>query len=130
MGNLTKKLKNRCIRPIYLAGHSAGSQICAMILGSKWFGELPNTDKNLFKGVFHLSGIFHLPPLLETSINNVLKMDQYEAENMSPLLWIKKFSDNFIELKENIKIYVIIAENDSPIFKSQGKDYVHKVILQ
>ena len=57
-------------------------------------------------------------------------MDQYEAENMSPLLWIKKFSDNFIELKENIKIYVIIAENDSPIFKFQGKDYVHKVMLQ
>ena len=100
-----------------------------MILGSKWFGELSNTDKNLFKGVFHLSGIFHLPPLLETSINDNLRMDQFEAENMSPLLWVKNFSENFIEQKQNIKICVIIAENDSPIFKSQGKDYVHKVML-
>ena len=56
-----------------------------MILSSKWFGELEASEKSLFKGVFYLSGIFHLPELLLTSINEKLQMDLEEAEELSPM---------------------------------------------
>ena len=116
-------------REIYLAGHSAGSQICGMILSSNWFGELSSEEKSLFKGVFHLSGIFYLPPLLETSINDPLKMNQTEAEEMSPLLHVEAVAKNFGNQKTDFKVTVIVAENDSPTFIAQGKDYSQKVII-
>ena len=114
-------------RGIFLGGHSAGSQICAMILGSEWFGKLLPDEKNLFKGVFHLSGIFHLEPLLETSINDALKMDEEEAKKMSPMLHVEKLAKNLEAQMKDFVVSVIIAENDSPSFRSQGADYCQKV---
>ena len=114
-------------RNIFLGGHSAGSQICAMILGSEWFGKLLPDEKNLFKGVFHLSGIFHLEPLLETSINDALKMDEKEAKKMSPMLHVEKLAKNLEAQMKDFVVSVIIAENDSPSFRSQGADYCQKV---
>ena len=116
-------------RAIYLAGHSAGSQICGMIFSSNWFGQLCSEEKSLFKGVFHLSGIFYLPPLIETSINDPLKMNQTEAEEMSPLLHVEAVAKNFGSQKSDFKVTVIVAENDSPTFKAQGKDYSQKVVF-
>ena len=110
-----------------MAGHSAGSQICAMILGSEWFGLLPQNEKKMFKGVFHLSGIFHLEPLLETSINDALKMDEKEAKKMSPMLHVEKLAKNLEAQMKEFVVSVIVAENDSPSFRSQGTDYCQKV---
>ena len=98
-----------------------------MIFSSNWFGELSSEEKSLFKGVFHLSGIFYLPPLLETSINDPLQMNQTEAEEMSPLLHVEAIGKNFGDQKADFKVTVIVAENDSPTFKAQGKDYSQKV---
>jgi len=114
-------------RPIYLAGHSVGSQICAMILSSKWFGGLEVSEKSLFKGVFYLSGIFYLPELLMTSINEKLEMDQAEAEEMSPMLHLEDFDKNLKDLKENFEISVIIAEDECPKFIEQGNEYYEKL---
>ena len=98
-----------------------------MILGSDWFGHLLPNEKSLFKGVFHLSGIFHLEPLLETSINDALKMDENEAKKMSPMLRVEKLAKNLEAQLKDFVISVIIAENDSPSFRSQGADYCRKV---
>ena len=94
-----------------------------MILGSSWFENLELDKKCLVKGVFHLSGIFDLRPLVSTSINDNLHLDQDSASVLSP--W----------LQENIKVegsflsYFIVAENDSPAFKSQASNMVQKVTL-
>ena len=98
-----------------------------MILGSEWFGKLLTHEKSLFKGVFHLSGIFHLEPLLETSINDALKMDEKEAKKMSPLLHVDKLAKNLEAQMVDFVVSVIIAENDSPSFRSQGAEYCQKV---
>jgi len=115
-------------RPIFLAGHSVGAQICAMILSSKWFGGLDASEKSLFKGVFYLSGIFYLPELLLTSINDKLKMDQEEAEEMSPMLHLEEFDKNLKDLKENFEVAVIIAEDECPKFIEQGNEYSEKLL--
>ena len=101
-----------------------------MILSSKWFGELEASEKSLFKGVFYLSGIFHLPELLLTSINEKLQMDLEEAEKLSPMLHLDKFEKNLEDLKENFDISVIIAEDECPKFVEQGNEYHGKVDFQ
>ena len=98
-----------------------------MILSSKWFGGLEVSEKSLFKGVFYLSGIFYLPELLMTSINEKLEMDQAEAEEMSPMLHLEDFDKNLKDLKENFEISVIIAEDECPKFIEQGNEYYEKV---
>ena len=106
--------------PIYLSGHSAGAHLCAMIFCSKWFNELPIQDKNLFKGVFFLGGIFDLTDLRKTSVNEPLNMDENEAMENSPLLL-----DSFKH--PGLKVYTIAGQNESPAFISQGISYANKV---
>ena len=90
-------------------------------------GKLLPDEKNFFKGVFHLSGIFYLEPLLETSINDALKMDEKEAKKMSPMLHVEILAKNLEAQMKDFVVSVIIAENDSPSFRSQGADYYQKV---
>ena len=54
-------------------------------------------------------------------------MNQTEAEEMSPLLHVEAVAKNFGSQKSDFKVTVIVAENDSPTFKAQGKDYSQKV---
>ena len=46
---------------------------------------------------------------------------------MSPLLHVEAIGKNFGDQKADFKVTVIVAENDSPTFKAQGKDYSQKV---
>ena len=106
--------------PIYLSGHSAGAHLCAMIFCSKWFNDLADEDKNLFKGVFFLGGIFDLTDLRKTSVNDPLNLSEKEAKDNSPLLL-----DTF--KWPNIKVYTIAGADESPVFISQGIAYTEKL---
>lgn len=112
-----------------MSGHSAGSHLCGMIFSSSWFGSLAKEEKRIFKGVFHLAGIFDLQPLIDIYVNEPLKMDLAEAQANSPLLLTAKMSHNFDEedLKKTFHIELIVGEFDSPAFISQGKSYAEKV---
>ena len=37
------------VRSISICGHSAGGQLCAMVLASTWFSNLPTDHKNMFQ---------------------------------------------------------------------------------
>jgi len=70
---------------ISLMGHSAGGHLVAMMVA--------RTDRAAPAGmpaianVFPISGVFDLPPLLPSSINTALGLDQPRAEALSPLAW-------------------------------------------
>jgi len=70
---------------VSLMGHSAGGHLVAMMVA--------RTDKPAPEGmptivnVFPISGVFDLPPLLPSSINTALGLDQTRAEALSPLAW-------------------------------------------
>ena len=82
----------------------------------------------MFKGVFHLAGIFDLQPLINTYVNHPLQMNLAEAQQNSPLLLTQKMSDNFDkDQKKSFRIELIVGEFDSPAFVSQGKSYAEKV---
>jgi arylformamidase len=60
-------------RALLATGHSAGGHLAAMLLADRTVAAaLP------------ISGLFDLPPLLQTTIANPLGMDEAEARRLSP----------------------------------------------
>ena len=70
--------------PIYLAGHSAGGQLaCRMATLST---PLSGAVQNRIKHVMSISGLHDLRPVMQMSLNTVLKIDAAEAQTESPAL--------------------------------------------
>ena len=69
--------------PIRLVGHSAGGHLVARMLAP---GVLPEEVAARIERVMPISPVSDLRPLLETTINDDLKLDAEEAEAESPLL--------------------------------------------
>ncbi len=63
-----------------LSGHSAGGQLAASAARA-WGGRLP-----ALSGLVPISGLFDLEPLIETSLNETLRLDRDAARALSPLL--------------------------------------------
>lgn len=101
---------------MYICGHSAGAHLAAMMLHAKFTDE---AAKNL-KGLFLVSGVYDLMPILKTDINDNLKMDAAEAERSSPL-FKHEMSSSFT--RESIRVLLVYGENDSSSFKAQSNAY-------
>ncbi|MEZ5955704.1 MAG: alpha/beta hydrolase [Hyphomonadaceae bacterium] len=63
--------------PVIVAGHSAGGHLAACLLATE--AHVP--------AAYAISGLFELTPLISTSLNEKLCLDEAEAEALSPLLW-------------------------------------------
>lgn len=73
-------------RPV-VVGHSAGGHLAAMLMAStKSRGDAP---ADLVKAAYALSGVYDLPPLIPTSLNAALKLDEAEARRLSPMFYPK-----------------------------------------
>jgi arylformamidase len=69
-------------RPV-IVGHSAGGHLTAMLMAaSRTPGDAPD---DLVKAAYGLSGVYDLPPLLPTSLNTALRLDEATAWRLSPL---------------------------------------------
>lgn len=66
-----------------LLGHSAGAHLVAMLYATDWqkYEVMPYA----FRGGMALSGIYDLGPLIETSVNQDLKLDAASAKLQSPI---------------------------------------------
>jgi arylformamidase len=70
---------------IYVAGHSAGGHLAAMLMATDWpqfAGDLP-TD--LVKGVCAIGGIFDLEPIRLSYLNDKVRLTEPQVERHSPL---------------------------------------------
>jgi arylformamidase len=69
---------------LFVAGHSAGGHIAAMLAATDWtrLGGLP---PDLLKGAFSISGIYDLAPIRLSYQNPVLKLDDGTVRRVSPL---------------------------------------------
>ncbi|MGQ0533621.1 MAG: alpha/beta hydrolase [Caulobacteraceae bacterium] len=63
--------------PVIVAGHSAGGHLAACLLATE--AHVP--------AAYAISGLFELAPLIPTSINEKLGLDEAEAQALSPLFW-------------------------------------------
>ncbi|MCJ7838829.1 MAG: alpha/beta hydrolase [Burkholderiales bacterium] len=70
---------------LYVAGHSAGGHLTAMMLAARWSTYMPELPYNLVKGGLAISGIYDLEPLVHAPfVNQDLKLDQALARRLSP----------------------------------------------
>jgi arylformamidase len=74
-------------RPLVVSGHSAGGHLAACMLATDWRALDGSLPEQLVTAAYAISGLFDLRPLVPTSINNALKLDDASAKAASPLFW-------------------------------------------
>lgn len=72
-------------RPLVISGHSAGGHLAACMLATDWTALDPALPKETVRAAYAISGLFDLPPLVPTSINKALQLDEASARAVSPL---------------------------------------------
>jgi arylformamidase len=72
-------------RPLVIAGHSAGGHLAACMLATDWQAIDPALPRETVRAAYAISGLFDLPPLVPTSINKALQLDDASARVVSPL---------------------------------------------
>jgi len=80
----------RMDRPIVATGHSAGGHLAACLMAR----TSPSTRP--VRAAMPISGLFDLPPLVETSINKALGLTLEEAHRLSPLEWTPPSSGKLV----------------------------------
>jgi arylformamidase len=86
MRTATRELA-RLGQSLIMSGHSAGGHLAACMLATDWPKVDASLPANLVTAAFAISGLFDLCPLVETSINKALQLDQVTARAVSPLFW-------------------------------------------
>ena len=74
-------------RPLVTSGHSAGGHLAACLLATDWQLQDASLLKKPVIAAYAISGLFDLVPLVETSINKALGLDNATAKAASPLCW-------------------------------------------
>lgn len=84
VGDIVEQMRAACAAlhaeinaPVIASGHSAGGHLAACLLATE--AHVP--------AAYAISGLFELKPLVPTSINVTMRMDDDEAESLSPLSW-------------------------------------------
>lgn len=82
------------------------------------WSKLAGAGCSLVGAVVHVSGVFDLAPLTQTTINEPLKMDSIAAEQNSPLRLCSLVSD-----LSHWRHILLVGENDSSEFQRQSREY-------
>jgi arylformamidase len=97
---------------LYVAGHSAGGHLTAMMLAARWNTYMPELPYNLVKGGLAISGIYDLEPLVHAPfVNQDLKLDQALARRISPAN---------IPPATTAPLYTAVGGDESDEFKRQN----------
>jgi arylformamidase len=76
-------LARRHDRAMLASGHSAGGHLAAMLLATDWAAR--GLPAPAVTAALPVSGLFDLPPLTHTSVNDALRLNTAEAHRLSPL---------------------------------------------
>ena len=87
MRNASRELA-RLGRPLVIGGHSAGGHLAACMLATDWPAFDASLSPDLVIAAYSISGLFDLGPLLKTSVNHAMRLDQASARAASPLFWV------------------------------------------
>ncbi len=74
-------------RRLVVSGHSAGGHLAACLMATDWRSIDAALPQDAVKAAYAISGLFDLSPLVKTSVNNALGLDEAAARRASPLFW-------------------------------------------
>ena len=77
----------RLAQPLVISGHSAGGHLAACMLATDWPALDVSLPADLVIAAYAISGLFDLGPLIGTTLNKALGLDQESARAASPLFW-------------------------------------------
>ncbi|HQZ33864.1 MAG TPA: alpha/beta hydrolase [Ilumatobacteraceae bacterium] len=92
---------------VVLVGHSAGAHLAAMV-------SLVSSSPLRIDRTVLLSGVFDLRPLLQTTVNDPLEMDEATAVALSPQL---------LPVAARHDVVVAWGDNETDAFKMQSQSY-------
>ena len=98
-------------RPV-VAGHSAGGHLTAAMLATDW-GTMPGVPADLVRAGCSISGVFDLAPLIPTTMNRALRLDDDIAARASPLLWPPPSADR--------TLVAAVGGEETPEFHRQSR---------
>ena len=94
---------------LFIAGHSAGAHLAAMILAM----EKNENSKHAIKGVCAISGLFNLMPVQLSDINDVIQMNKAMAVKNSPA---------FLRPPETGNLLLTVGGVETAEFKDQSNE--------
>jgi arylformamidase len=74
-------------RRLVISGHSAGGHLAACMLATEWRALDAALPADLVIAAYTISGLFDLVPLVPTSVNIPLHLNDVSAREVSPLFW-------------------------------------------
>ena len=102
-------------RSLVISGHSAGGHLAACMLATDWPAFDASLPEDLVVAAYAISGLFDLGPLVETSINNALRLDHAAARAASPLFWN-------VPIRGSLD--AVVGENESAEYFRQSRTIV------
>ena len=96
---------------IYIAGHSAGGHLAAMLMTTNW--NDPDLPTDMIKGTCVISGLFNLIPIQLSDINEGLNMDMPTADRNSPVQLLPT---------SQCPLIVAVGKDETNEFKDQSEE--------
>lgn len=102
---------------LYVGGHSAGGHLTFM--------GLYRAEGNLsaVRGAILFAGALNVEDLVDTYVNEALKLDAVSAKLHSPMTYVDQFAQKF----PDIKLAIVVGEYDSPWFKETSSNFYLKI---
>jgi arylformamidase len=102
-------------RPLVVSGHSAGGHLAACMLATDWRAFDASLPENPVVAAYAISGLFDLGPLVGTSINKAMGLDEATARAASPLFWTAPARGS---------LDAVVGENESAEYFRQSRTIV------
>jgi arylformamidase len=119
LADIVEQMRHACLflwlrfnRRIMVYGHSAGGHLAAAMVATDWPSLYPKAPADLVPAGYSVSGIFDLAPVILTSVNQDLRLDDAEARKLSPAFW---------PLKPGRSFDAVVGGLESSEFKRQSK---------
>ena len=104
-------------RPLVISGHSAGGHLAACMLATHWPAVDAALPQDLVIAAYAISGLFDLTPLVGTSINKALRLDNASAKAVSPL---------FLAAPKGASLDAVVGEHESAEYFRQSRTIVEQ----
>lgn len=102
-------------RPLIVAGHSAGGHLAAMLTACNWAELVPDLGFDPVAAALPISGVYELEPLIVTSINGKLGLDEATARTLSPQM---------MPAPKGKRVVCVVGGKESSEFLRQQRSFV------